>query len=145
MKNYPKTCFDKSKCFNKRKADKTKKICSNQIVEPTFSKHVLEINVDSIEKFIHSSLQGGPFGGPVCPPVDIYRVLEDESREKILSFLDSIVDDGVSSDKCKQEAKVNLKNIPTFLTMRMYLKFQISKRQMQSHTIAQRIKYHHFN
>ena len=47
--------------------------------------------------------------------IDIYRVLEDKSREEIISFLDSIVDDGVSSDKCKQQAKVNLKNIPTFL------------------------------
>ena len=46
-----------------------KKICSNQVLEPTFSKHVLEIDVDSIEKFIHCSLQGGPFGGPACPPV----------------------------------------------------------------------------
>ena len=46
-----------------------KKICSNQVLERTFSNHVFEIDVDSIEKLIYCSLQGGPFGGPTCPPV----------------------------------------------------------------------------
>ena len=46
-----------------------KKICSNQVLERTFSNHVFEIDVDSIEKLIYCSLQGGPFGGPACPPV----------------------------------------------------------------------------
>eukprot|EP00493_Phyllostaurus_siculus_P024338 UN24678 len=46
-----------------------KKICSNQVLEPTFSNQVLKIDVDCIEKFINRSLQGSPFGGPACPPV----------------------------------------------------------------------------
>ena len=79
MKNYPKTCFDKSE------ADKMKKICSNQVLEPTFSKHVLEIDVDSIEKFIHCSLQGGPFGGPACPSaVQIAREKKDYLSIQVL-------------------------------------------------------------
>ena len=68
-KNYLKTSFDKSKSFNKQEADKMKKICSNQVLEPTLSNQVLKIDVNSIEKFINCSLQGGPFGGPACPPV----------------------------------------------------------------------------
>ena len=71
-KNYLKTSFDKSKSFNKQEADKMKKICSNQVLEPTFSNQVLKIDVDCIEKFINCSLQGGPFGGPACPPVLSY-------------------------------------------------------------------------
>ena len=71
-KNYLKTYFDKSRSFNKQKAEKMKKNCSNQVLEPIFSNQVLEIDVDSIEKFIHCSLQGGPFGGPACPPVAYY-------------------------------------------------------------------------
>ena len=39
------------------------------IRESTFSKRVLEIDVNFIEKYIHCSLQGGPSGGPACPPV----------------------------------------------------------------------------
>ena len=46
-----------------------KKICSNQVLEPTFSNQVLKIDVDCIEKLINRSLQGSPFGGPACPPV----------------------------------------------------------------------------
>ena len=42
------------------------------IKESTFSKRVLEIDVNFIQKYIHCSLQGGPFGGPACPPVIIY-------------------------------------------------------------------------
>ena len=70
MKNYPKTPFDKSSGFNKQAAYKMKKICSNQVLERTFSNHVFEIDVDSIEKLVYYSLQGGPFGGPACPPVN---------------------------------------------------------------------------
>ena len=69
VKNYLKTSFDKSSGFNKQAAYKMKKICSNQVLERTFSNHVFEIDVDSIEKLIYCSLQGGPFGGPACPPV----------------------------------------------------------------------------
>ena len=56
-----------------------KKIFSNQVLERTFSNHVFEIDVDSIEKLIDCSLQGGPFGGPACPPV-IYI----ESKKKYM-------------------------------------------------------------
>ena len=51
-----------------------KKLCLpvNQVLEQTFSNHVFEIDVDSIEKFIHCFLQGGPFGGPARPPVSSY-------------------------------------------------------------------------
>ena len=48
---------------------KMKKICSNHVLERTFSNLVFEVDVDSIEKLIYCSLQGGPFGGPACPPV----------------------------------------------------------------------------
>ena len=72
MKNYPKT-FDKISGFNKQETYKMK-ICSNQVLERTFSNHVFEIDVDSIEKLIYCSLQGGPFGGPACPPVLIIVV-----------------------------------------------------------------------
>ena len=71
MKNYPKTSFDKSRGFNKEEIDKIKKICSNQVLEATFSNHVLNIDVDSIME-IHSLLvTGRPLGGPACPPVNI--------------------------------------------------------------------------
>ena len=38
-----------------------KLICSNHIFEPKLSNHVLQIDVDLIEKLIPCSLQGGPF------------------------------------------------------------------------------------
>ena len=41
------------------------------------SKVGLDERGHAIEKFIHCSLQGGPLGGPACPPVYIYEV---ESR-----------------------------------------------------------------
>ena len=41
------------------------------IREPTFSKQILEINIDFFEKYIHSSLQGGPFWGPDFPHVSL--------------------------------------------------------------------------
>ena len=53
------------------------KICSNQVLEPTFSNHVLEIDVDSIEKFIHCSLQVGPFGGLNLSSVKYITLLLD--------------------------------------------------------------------
>ena len=46
--------------------------------------------------------------------VDIYKALEDESRQEILSFLERILDDGVSSNKFKERAQVYLKNLRTF-------------------------------
>ena len=60
MKNYTKTSFDKSRCFNKREAEKMKKICLNQVLEPTFSKHVLEIDVDSIENLFIALYRAAP-------------------------------------------------------------------------------------
>ena len=70
-----KTSFGKSRSFNKQEADKMNKISSNQILEPIFSNQVLENDVDFIEKFIHCFLQGGPFGGPACPPVIIIIII----------------------------------------------------------------------
>ena len=40
---------------------KMKLICSNHIFEPILSNHVLQIDVDLIEKLIPCSWQGGPF------------------------------------------------------------------------------------
>jgi hypothetical protein len=68
--NYSNSSFDKSKGLNNQEAEKMKSICSNHIFEPTLSNRFLEIDVDLIEKLIPCSLQGGPFGGPACPPVD---------------------------------------------------------------------------
>ena len=59
-------------CFNKQENKKMKWSWSNQIFQPTFSNHVLKIDVDVIEKLIQCSLQGGPFGDPVCPPASSY-------------------------------------------------------------------------
>ena len=67
--NYSNSSFDKSKGLNNQEVEKMKSICSNHIFEPTLSNHFLQIDVDLIEKLIPCSLQGGPFGGPACPPV----------------------------------------------------------------------------
>ena len=71
--NYSNSSFDKSKGLNNQEAEKMKSICSNHIFEPTLSNHFLQIDVDLIEKLIPCSLLGGPFGGPVCPPVWRYQ------------------------------------------------------------------------
>ena len=67
--NYSNSYFDKSKGLNNQETKKMKSIFSNHIFEPTLSNHFLQIDVDLIEKLIPCSLQGGPFGGPACPPV----------------------------------------------------------------------------
>ena len=41
--------------LNKMMQDGEEEVCSNQILEPTFSNQVLKIDVDSIEKFINCS------------------------------------------------------------------------------------------
>ena len=67
--NYSNSYFDKSKGLNNQEAEKMKSICSNHIFEPTLPNHFLQIDVDLIEESIACFLQGGPFGGPACPPV----------------------------------------------------------------------------
>ena len=59
--NYSNSSFDKSKGLNNQEAEKMKLICSNHIFEPKLSNHVLQIDVDLIEKLIPCSWQGGPF------------------------------------------------------------------------------------
>ena len=59
-KNYPKASFDKSRTFNKQEIDKMKKICSNQVLEPTLSNHLLEIYIDTIEKRASKARGGKP-------------------------------------------------------------------------------------
>ena len=58
---YSNSFFDKSKSLNNQEAEKMKLICSNHIFEPKLSNHVLQIDVDLIEKLIPCSWQGGPF------------------------------------------------------------------------------------
>ena len=54
--NYSNSYFDKSKGLYNQEVKKMKKICSNHILEPTLSNHVLQIDVDLIEKLIPYSL-----------------------------------------------------------------------------------------
>ena len=57
------------------------------IREAIFSKRVLEIDVNFIEKYIHCSLQGGPSGGPACPPVFYKEILNSKMVIKKLTFI----------------------------------------------------------
>ena len=68
MKNYTKTSFDKSSGFKKQAAYKMNANCSNRVLDRTFSNHVLEIDVNSNEKFIHCSLHGGKSGARLARP-----------------------------------------------------------------------------
>ena len=60
--------YSNSSFFTSSFAEKMKSICSNHIFEPTLSHYFFKL-MSTIEKLIPCSLQGGPFGGPACPPV----------------------------------------------------------------------------
>ena len=53
--SYQNSSFDKSEGLNNQEAEKMKLICSNYIFEPILSNHVLQIDVDLIEKLIPCS------------------------------------------------------------------------------------------
>ena len=106
--NYSNSSFVKSKGLNNQKAEEINSICSNHIFEPTLSNHFLQIDVDLIEKLIPCSLQGGPFGGPACPPV--FFIFDFESsctsnvwkKQKIIKFAIFIKNGGSTVDPKNQ-------------------------------------------
>ena len=68
---YPKTSFVKSRCFRKQEDDKMKYFFQSHFLTNIF-KPCSWNWCRPYWELIQSSLQGGPFGGPACPPVRKY-------------------------------------------------------------------------